>query len=97
MTVTHIGEEFGMIPMSDAGHNEILKVSSNLSDILSFLRSLARQSFNEVPWLDLGKDGLRFECGVVVAYAIDCFVASIAKPAAELGGRQAVGFRERWV
>ncbi len=67
--------------MSDARHDEILKVGSNISDILSFFRSLARQSFDEVPWLDLGKNGLRFECGIVVAYAIDCFVASLAKPA----------------
>ena len=81
MTSTHISKEFGMIPMGDAGHNEILKVSGNLSDILSFLRSLMRQSFDKVPWLDLGKNRLRFVCGVVVAYAIDCFVASIAKSA----------------
>ena len=71
--------------MGDAGHNEILKVSGNLSAILSFLRSLMRQSFDKVPWLDLGKNGLRFVCGVVVAYAIDCFVASFAKPAGSVG------------
>ena len=66
--------------MSDSGHNEILKVSRNLSNVLSVLGSFARQSFDEVPWLDLRKNGLRFNGSVIVAYAIDRFMAGFAKP-----------------